>query len=257
MPERCSDSTELPVHLSRTVDLFGREPVWRLRRALVVVAGLGGVGSHAALALARSGVGRLRLVDFDQVTASSLNRHAVAVAADVGQSKAQVVARAVTAIDPEVEVEPLELFVDAETVDQVLASEPRFLIDAIDSLNPKVTLLRRALELSVPVASSMGAAGRLDPTELRLGPLDQTAGCPLARAVRKRLRRQGVELERVTAVSSAEPPSKPLPPDEEDPRLERGRVRNRQPSLAVVPGAFGYALASVVLREVAGGQRGE
>jgi tRNA A37 threonylcarbamoyladenosine dehydratase len=214
---------------------------------------MGGVGSHAALALARSGVGRLLLVDFDEVTPSSLNRHAVAVAADLGRSKAAVTAERISALCADLQVEVVKSFVDAETVSSLLTDTPDFVVDAIDSLNPKVTLLAACVERGLAVVSSMGASSRVDPTQVSIAPLDRTQVCPLARQVRKRLRRRDVPLERVIAVYSTEEPRGVLPPDASEPRLERGRVRNALPSLCTLPGVFGYTLASVVIGELAVG----
>jgi tRNA A37 threonylcarbamoyladenosine dehydratase len=241
----------IPRQFSRTVDLLGPEGFARLARSFVVVAGLGGVGSHAALALARAGVGGLRLIDFDRVTETSLNRHAVALPGDVGELKTRVVGRQLALLNPALRLDEREAFVDGDSAPDLLAGAPDHVIDAIDSLTPKVLLLRACLDLGLPVVSSMGASAHTDPTLVRIGPLEETRVCPLARQVRKRLRRLG-EIRGVTAVYSLEPALDPLPPDDVDERLDRGRVRNRLPSLSTLPGVFGYALASVVIREVAG-----
>ena len=252
MPDDSSASKgpEVPPQFTRTVDMLGLEGFERLRRAFVVVVGLGGVGSHAAVALARSGVGRLRLVDFDDVTWSSLNRHAVATPDDVGQLKVEVVGRFVERIHPRLVVEPVDAFFDADSADALLAGEPDVVVDAIDGLTPKVALLRSCVEQGLSVVSSMGAAARSDPSKVRVGPIFESQGCPLARKVRQRLRRLGVT-GGITAVYSVEPGRDPLPPDETEARLDRGRVRNRLPSLSTIPGIFGYALASVVIRDLA------
>jgi tRNA A37 threonylcarbamoyladenosine dehydratase len=258
MPDASSGSTpperEIARQFSRTVDLLGPEGFARLEQAFVLVAGLGGVGSHAALALARAGLGRLRLVDFDRVTETSLNRHAVALPRDVGELKTRVVRRQLELLNPALRVDDVEAFVDGDTAPGLLADRPDYVVDAIDSLTPKVLLLRACIERGVPVVSSMGASAHTDPTQVRVAPLEETQVCPLARQVRKRLRRL-VQIRGVTAVFSLEPALSPLPPDDVDERLERGRVRNRLPSLSTLPGVFGYTLASVVIREVAGARR--
>lgn len=252
MPDDSSASKahEASPQFMRTVDMLGRDGFERLRRAFVVIAGLGGVGSHAAVALARSGIGRLRLIDFDEVTWSSLNRHAVALPENVGEPKAEVTRRFLERIHAQLEVETSLAFFDNETSDELLSGEPDFVIDAIDSLSPKVTLLQACSERQLPVASSMGASAKTDPSQVRVGPIFETQGCPLARHVRKRLRRRGVT-GGITAVYSLEHGHDPLPPDEAEPRLDRGRIRNRLPSLPTIPGIFGYALAGVVITEVA------
>jgi tRNA threonylcarbamoyladenosine dehydratase len=255
MPERSFDSPiEIPPQLTRTVDMLGEEGVRRLLSARVVVVGLGAVGSHAAVALARSGVGRVRLVDFDVVTSSSLNRHALATLDDLGLPKTAVVATALSRILATIDVDQRLVFVDEQTTPGVLEGDPDYVIDAIDSLGPKTTLLECCVRRGLPVVSSMGAASREDPTKLAIATLAETAVCPLAKHLRKRLRRRQIALEKITTVYSYEQPVAPLPPDDEDPRLERGRARNRLPSLATLPGIFGYALAGVVIRALASAQ---
>lgn len=215
-----------------------------------MVVGLGGVGSHAAAALARSGVGRLRLVDFDKLTCSGLNRHAMASPAQVGRGKGEVVAEHLRSLDPALVVEVAETFVHADTVGQVLAGEPDFVIDAIDSFGPKVELLRYCVENGLRVVSCMGASARTNPTLLRIGEIDETRVCPLARVVRRGLRKYGIN-RGITAVYSVEAPLDPLPPDEEEQLLDRGRIRNRLPSLGYMPGIFGYAAAGIVITAMA------
>ena len=238
---------------ARTIDLLGPDRFALLRQAFVVVAGLGGVGSHAAVALARAGVGRLRLVDADTVTASSLNRHAVAGQADVGRAKTEVLQDHLRRIrGNELEVTAARLFLDEETVDEVLDGSPDLVIDAIDSLGPKTTLLVRCSERQLPVIASMGASSRTDATAVRVGDLYDTDRCPLARHLRRRLRRCGVP-RGITAVFSTEPPRPPLPPDDnEEGAVRRGRQRHRQPSLSTLPGIFGYALANLAILRLTG-----
>jgi tRNA threonylcarbamoyladenosine dehydratase len=236
----------------RTIDLLGQEGFERLQRAHVVVVGLGGVGGHAATALVRSGVGRLRIVDFDQVSWSSLNRSAYATAGDVGRPKGAVLAAHLEAICPGARVESVAAFFHTESAAEILAGSPDFVIDAIDSFTPKVALLRTCVERGLRVLSCMGASTRTDPTLLRVGDISETRVCPLARAVRRRLRHLGVR-QGVATIYSIEPPIAPLPPDPAEETLRRGRVRNRQPSLGIMPGIFGYAAAGFVIRELTRG----
>ncbi len=224
---------------ARTIDLLGEEGFDRLRRSFVVVVGLGGVGSHTVVGLARAGVGRLRIVDADRVTASSLNRHAMAVAGDVGRRKTVVVGEWLESLGSAIEVEVDDVFVDAETIDHVLRGGPDLIVDAIDSVGPKTSLLAACVASSLPVISSMGASSRTDPTRIRVGDISETTVCPLARRVRIRLRRLGVT-NGITAVYSTERPRSPLPPDDEEETIRRGRIRHRQPSLSTLPGIFGY-----------------
>jgi len=252
MHDGSSASPEFPRRFTRTVDLYGGAGFGRIRAAAVTIVGLGGVGSHAALALARSGIGALHLIDFDQVTESSLNRLIVAGAGDVGQLKVAVIARHIEQFCPDTRVRATAEFLRAETSARLLASPCDLVVDAIDSLNPKLALLAECVRRGLPVVSSMGAAGRRDAGQVRVDDIAATRGCPLARRVRRLLRLAGVATG-VTCVYSIEPGAGPLPPDGEEPQSGPGRVRRPLPSSIALPGIFGYAAASVALERIAGG----
>jgi tRNA threonylcarbamoyladenosine dehydratase len=244
-------SPEAPRALARTTAYFGPNGMAKLRAATVAVFGLGGVGSHAACALVRNGIGGVRLVDFDTVTASSLNRHAVALPADIGRPKVQVMAEALARIDASVRIDCREVFFAEETRAQLLDAPLSFVIDAIDSVGPKVELLSACVAMKVPVISCLGAAGRIQGESVQLADIFDTHTCPLARMIRKRLHQSGIRAE-IPAIFSPEVPCAPLPPDESDPYLRRGRRRRQLPSVGVVPGIAGYAAAGFVLRVLAG-----
>ncbi len=252
MRDGSSASEGYPERFTRLVDFYGVDGFRRIRAARVAVVGLGGVGSHAAAALARSGIGGLLLVDFDLVTASSLNRNAAAGPADVGRPKAEVLAEHLARSCPDTAVETRREFCDAKLAPVLFDPRPDWVIDAVDGLNPKVDLLEYCVRVRLPVASSMGASAHHDVTRLRAGDLSESRICPLARQVRLRLRRRGIA-DGVLCVWSVEPPGAPLAPDLGDRILDRGRVRNRLPSQITVPGAFGYTLAALVLERLAGG----
>lgn len=245
-----SDDPKLPARFGRTADLYGAEGFARIRTATVAVLGLGGVGSHAALALARSGVGALLLVDFDQVTASSLNRSPFAGLDDVGRDKVAVAAACLARTCPDTRVTTRLDFVHEDSLPDIFAKPPDWVVDAIDSLNPKVTLLAYCVRNGLKVLSSMGAASRRDFTRVRVGDISETTVCPLASQVRQRLRRRGVDGD-FTCVYSTEKPAPALPPDLGDRTCDRGRVRNRLPSQMSLPGIFGYAVAAAVLDRLA------
>lgn len=253
MLEPCSDSKPAAAErFKRTADLFGAEGFARIRQARVVVIGLGGVGSHAAIGLARSGVGRLRLVDFDRVTGSTLNRNPILTEADVGSSKVEAMASHLRRTCPDTDVETDDRFVDAGTIPSILHPDPDFTIDAIDSVRPKAALLIHCVRGGIAVLSSMGASARRGSPAIRVADIEETTHCPLARKVRYALHRAGIR-GGVTCVYTADRPESPLPPDLEDPQLRRGRPRNRQPSQIAVPGIFGYTLASLALDRIASG----
>jgi len=215
-----------------------------------MVIGLGGVGTHGAVALARSGVGKITLVDFDTVTTSSLNRHPCAGPDDVGRPKTTVLADFIRTTCPDTEIIERQSFFHDDTADELLVPSPTHVLDAIDSLNPKVSLLHQCLDRDIPVVSSMGAAMHVDASLVRIADLSETTICPLASNVRKKLRRRGhatgvrcvYSLEKHTAI--------PLPPND-DPSYDRGRVRNTLPSSMSIPAVFGFALASDILNRVA------
>ncbi|HPF70351.1 MAG TPA: tRNA threonylcarbamoyladenosine dehydratase [Candidatus Krumholzibacteria bacterium] len=265
MPAGSSASTpdgggHAPRHY-RTVLFYGEDGFARIRAGHVTVFGLGGVGGHAALNLARSGIGRLTIVDFDTVSESSLNRSAFAGPADVGRPKTEVLAEHLARVCPDVEVRPVAAFCADESLPDLLPLEgpdrPDLVIDAIDSLNPKVGLLVWCREHGLPVIASMGAAGKGDVAAVCTGDLFLSTGCALARHVRARLRRRGVR-DGIPAVWSVEVgdevrhgAAKEIG-DEAPAPQERGRVRNTLASQMSIPGVFGYALASLALDHLAG-----
>jgi tRNA threonylcarbamoyladenosine dehydratase len=246
---------------ARTRLMLGDEGLERLRAARVAVAGLGAVGSYAVEALARAGVGSLRLVDFDAVRESNINRQLYALGSTIGRRKVDVARERVADINPGCEVECLPLFVDAESAGQILRPPLDLLIDAIDSVRPKIELLSRALAAGVPVISVMGAALRTDPTAIRVADLSQTRNCPLARFVRKGVRRRGAAGP-VLCIYSLEP----LPADAlrrmaaagegaGEEVFVRGRPRRPLGSLSSVTGIFGlWAATEAILRLSGRGQ---
>jgi len=238
---------------------FGRIALWvgeaglaRLRAARVAVVGLGAVGSFALEALARSGIGHLRLVDFDALRPSNLNRQLLALRSTLGRPKVEVARERALEINPDLAVEALPAFFSAHEADRLLAAPLDFCVDAIDSLGPKVELLAACVARGLPVVSAMGAAGRRDPQQVRLTPLEETRVCPLARDVRKRLARRGVRAG-VTAVWSSESPApatRRVAGGEEaleEETLRRGRVRRPLPSMLHLPAIFGLCAANHVV----------
>lgn len=237
---------------SRIELLLGRAACERLSQTAVMVAGLGAVGSYATEGLARAGIGRLWLIDFDRLTPSNINRHLHALGSTMGRAKCEVARERVLEINPECRVQAIQGFVGPETVQEYLAEEPDLVIDAIDSLNPKVELIAACRLSGIPLICCLGAALRLDPTLVRIGTLDEVKNCHLARAVRKRLRRRNIPLD-FPCVYSLEPLPHPLPiaaptdPLGEAPALDRGRTRHTLGSLPTLPGIFGLTAANLAL----------
>ena len=229
----------------RTEILLGTDGVRMLRGKKVLLAGLGGVGSFAAEALARSGIGELVLIDCDVVTASNLNRQLVALESTIGQSKAAIMRARIADIDPACRVDAREVFLGHDDKPELIAEGFDAVVDAIDSLNSKATLVEVAFKAGIPTYSSMGAGGKLDPTQIRSGDLMDSEICGLARMMRKRLRKRGIE-RGVCAVWSLEPGRPPLPPEPTD----RGRPRAVNGTISHMPALFGLTLAGLVIRDL-------
>lgn len=250
-PARRAEPGTPPGRFTRVIDLYGEEGFGRLRAATVTVLGLGGVGAHAAISLARTGVGRLVLADHDRLTASSLNRFPGAGPRDVGRLKAEFLRDQLTRTCPDTATQISLEFFHLDQAEALFTPRPAIVADAIDSLNPKVALLEYCVRAGLPVVSSMGASARRDPTRIRVDELAATSGCPLARQIRRRLRRRGV-VGVIRCVYSLEEGGPVLPPDPHEPQNTRGRIRNRLPSQITIPGIFGYALAHAVIEELVG-----
>ena len=229
----------------RTRILVGDAGLERLIGARVLVAGLGGVGSFVAEALARAGIGELVLADHDHVSPSNLNRQLVALQSTLGRPKAEVMAERIGDINPACRVTLIREFLDPDAMPAVLGSRFDQVVDAIDSLSSKVALILTARELGLPIVSSMGAGGRLDPARVRVGDLMDTRECGLARALRTRLRRRGVG-RGITVVWSDEPPRPPLPPE----AVSRGRPRAVNGTMSYLPALFGLTLAGLVVQRL-------
>jgi len=245
-----SSTSPTPERFERTALLYGADGFARIRAASVLIVGLGGVGTHAAVALARSGVGRLTLIDFDEVTASSLNRHPCACPADVGRPKTTVMADFLRSTCSDTEIIERQAFFHDDSADDLLTPPPDHVVDAIDSLNPKVALLVACLDRGLPVVSSMGAAMHVDATLVRVADIGSTTGCPLAARVRRLLKRRGFDTGVRCIYSLEKHPVRPLPPND-DPSYDRGRLRDTLPSSMSIPGVFGFTSASIVLEKLA------
>lgn len=236
----------MPHPFSRSARLLGPDAMDRLSCASVAVFGLGGVGSYVCEALARGGVGRIVLIDGDTVDLTNINRQLIALHSTVGLPKTGVMRDRLLDINPRLTVEAHQLFYTAETAGQVDFSGLDFIADAIDTVSSKLTLIERAAQAGVPVISSMGTGNKKDPLRLRVGDIYETAGCPLARVMRRELRRRGVPSLRV--VYSTEEALSPLPDGREPPP---GR-RQSPGSLPFVPSVAGLLMASEILSALSG-----
>ena len=223
---------------TRTEALLGPDAVQRVGKARVLLFGVGGVGSACAEALARGGVGSITLVDPDVVCESNLNRQVVALRSNLGQRKAEAMAARVRDIQPECDVQTLCVFYGAENADIIDFSQYDYVIDAIDSVASKLLLIEKCIAVGTPVISSMGTGGKLDPGQLRIADIYKTETCPLARVMRRELKKRGVK--KLDCVFSPEEPTR---------RPEAG---NTIGTVSFVPPVAGYMLAGFVLRKLAG-----
>ena len=242
--------------LIRTRLLVGDEAVRRLEAARVAVFGVGGVGGFCVEALARAGGGALDLYDADTVSESNLNRQIVALHSTLGQPKAEVMAGRVRDINPACQVRAIRMFYLPQNAGQVDLSQYDYVVDCIDTVAAKLELVTRCTALQVRIISAMGSGNKLDPTAFQVSDLSRTQGCPLARVMRKELRRRGIEHLKV--VWSPEEPRSPLRPMEAevpagtDTRPSSAARRDTPGSISFVPAAAGLVLASAVIRELGG-----
>ncbi|MHB1301268.1 MAG: tRNA threonylcarbamoyladenosine dehydratase, partial [Burkholderiales bacterium] len=227
----------------RTRILIGDEGIARLAGKHVFLAGLGGVGSYCAEALARGGIGRLTLLDHDVVAVSNINRQLPALDSTVGKSKAELMQARIADINPDCTVSIRREFLTPENVNEIVP-DADYVIDAIDSLNCKVALVAESVKRGLKVASSMGAGNKLDPSRIRLADISETSICPLASQMRKRLRKRGIE-KGVLTVFTDEVGRSPLPPE---PVSGHGRPRAVNGTISYMPPLFGFMLAGAVIK---------
>ena len=227
---------------SRTRMLLGDAAMDRLKRARVAVFGVGGVGGHAVEALVRSGVGALDLIDSDRVALSNLNRQIVATQDTLGMLKVEAARARVLSINPDCQVRTFPIFYLPETADQFDFTQYDYVVDAIDTVAGKLQLIEAAQAAGVPVISSMGAGNKLDPTAFRVADISKTSVCPLARVMRRELKKRGID--HVKVVYSTEPALSPAPAGEETPR------RATPGSTAFVPAVAGLVLAGEVVKDL-------
>lgn len=220
---------------TRTELVLGVHNVQLLSKKTVAVVGIGGVGGYVAEALARSGVGRLILIDHDVVSLTNLNRQIIALESTIGQAKVDVMAERIGQINPVCQVVTHQVFYNEGKHEELLASVD-YVADAIDSVGPKVDLIERCLQQKIPIISSLGTGNKLDPTRLEIIDIAKTHTCPLARAVRGTLRKRGI-FEGVTVVFS----------NEQVVGQREGRVPG---STAFVPPVAGLIMASWIVRQI-------
>jgi tRNA A37 threonylcarbamoyladenosine dehydratase len=231
--------------LSRTSLLIGEEALRHLTTQHVMVVGLGGVGSFAAEFIARSGIGKMTIIDGDVVDPTNRNRQLPALSTNHGVSKAEIMAERLKAINPELELNVVRSFVNPEMVEENLLLKPDYVIDAIDSITPKLTFLRKAFESKIPIVSSMGAGAKLDPTKLQVVDISKTYNCPFAQQVRKNLKEHKI----YSGIKVVFSPEKPI---KESLMLTDGKnfKKSAYGTISYLPAVFGAVAASVVIRDL-------
>jgi tRNA threonylcarbamoyladenosine dehydratase len=234
----------------RTHILIGDEGIEKLQNSHIFLAGIGGVGSYTAEALARMGVGKMTLVDHDVVSGSNMNRQLVALRSTVDVLKADVIADRIKDINPDCQVTLITDFLTPESIPTVLSQGYDVVIDAIDSLSSKAALLETAWRNEMTVFASMGAGGKLDPTQVKTDDLMDTSICKLAKHLRGQLRKRGVG-RGIQTVYSLEAPLPPLPPEP----VSRGRARAVNGTVSYMPSIFGLTLAGLVINHIIGNSR--
>lgn len=230
--------------------LIGYEGIARLQASHVLIAGIGGVGSFTAEALARLGVGKLTLIDHDIVSPSNINRQLIALNSSVGKLKTTVMAERILDINPNCEITVLNEFLTPDNMPTLLAQPFDVVVDAIDSMSSKTALIEIAWRQNITIFSSMGAGGKLDPSQIRTGDLMDTTICKLAKQLRGHLRKRGVG-RGIQTVYSIEPSIPPLPPE----AVERGRARAVNGTVSYMPSIFGLTLAGLVANAIIGDAR--
>ncbi|MFC0876062.1 ThiF family adenylyltransferase [Saccharicrinis sp. FJH2] len=235
-----------PDWTSRTELLLGREKLDKLKKAHVLVVGLGGVGAYAAESICRAGIGKMTIVDGDVVNPSNLNRQLIALNSTIGESKSDVLSGRLKDINPDLELSVHNIFLrDEETIKLLEAVHYDYVIDAIDTLSPKVYLLYHALQKGYKVVSSMGAGGKMDPTKIHISDISKSSVCRLARTVRKRLGKMGIR-KGITVVYSTEEAA-------EHAIIGSSEEQNKNSTVGTIsymPAVFGCFVASVVIRDL-------
>ncbi len=231
--------------LSRTEALIGREGLEKLANSHVMVLGLGGVGSYAAEFICRAGVGKMTIIDGDTVDPSNRNRQLPALATNHGVAKAQIMQRRLLDINPELDLHVIEEFVIPERIPMLLDLKPDYIVEAIDSITPKLFLIRQAYAAQIPFVSSMGAGGKVDPTKIRITDISQSYNCKLAQHVRKKLRKHDIR-KGVKVAFSTELPDKSSLLYTDGSNFKKSAYG----TMSYLPAAFGGAIASVAIRDL-------
>lgn len=231
----------MPEQFSRTEMLLGKDAIEKLGRSRVAVFGIGGVGGYVCEALVRSGVGAFDLIDYDKVSLTNLNRQIIATRKTLGQYKVDVMRERLLEINPDADVRGYRSFFLPESEDDFPFGEYDYIVDAVDTVTAKVELVMKAQEKGIPIISSMGAGNKLDGTQFRVADIYDTKICPLAKVMRRELKKRGIRQLKV--VYSEETPLRPLDGPQDGGRAVPG-------SVAFVPSVAGLIIAGEVVKDL-------
>lgn len=239
----------------RTQMLLGKEGIDKLKNSKIMIVGLGAVGGYVLEALARSGVGSFVLVDFDKFEESNINRQILALSETIGLKKTEVARQRVLSINPNANVKIIDMFVNNDTIDELLSHNPDFVVDAIDALNPKCCLIQALTKKNIPFISSMGAALKTDTSKIKFGNLSNSKNCSLAKFVRKRLRKRNIDISKIKCVWSEEQLNLSDQSTEIDNMQNtNGRTRHTLGSLPTITAIFGLTIANNIILEISAGK---
>ena len=240
-------SQHFPDWMSRTVQLLGEARCEKLKQSHVLVAGMGGVGSVAAEALVRTGIGRITIIDNDVVQASNINRQVPALHSTIARSKVEVMEARLLDINPELEIRALQIYLNDETRDEVFSEKYDFVVDAIDTLSPKIFLIEKVCGMGIPLASSMGSGGKTDPTKITITDFKKTYNCRLAYILRKKLRKLGINGGFKVVFSTEFVDKELMFTTENEPNK-----KSVHGTVPYIPSIFGNMLASIVVDGITG-----
>ncbi len=233
---------------SRVKALVGQDGLNKLQHSAVALFGVGGVGGFVAEALARSGIGSITVIDNDIVSVSNLNRQIISLEGNVGRDKVEVIKERLLSINKDLSVQAVKAFYLPETADEIDLKQFDYVVDAIDTVSAKIELIKRAKEAGVPIISCMGTGGKLDPTKLKVGKIEDTKECPLARVMRRELKSRNIS--GVKVVWSEETAIK----GSGEVEMVKADGKTAPPSMIFVPATAGLIIASEVVRDLIKGE---
>lgn len=231
----------------RTLLLLDEEKLEILNNSNVLVTGLGGVGGHTAEMLCRAGIGKMTIIDGDKIHASNINRQLLALTSTHGKRKAQLMSQRLLDVNPDLNLTVVDEFIRDQRTNQILEEPFDYVVDAIDTLSPKIFLILQALNNDLPLISSMGAGGKTDPCQVEVADFSQTYQCNLARMLRKRLKNLGVRKGFKTVFSPELIDESSMLPIENEPNK-----KTTVGTISYMPAVFGCVMASVVIRDILG-----